>query len=215
MGRGSGNAQREIRVAPRRDSGAPGLSGLLSEALARRRGAVIDAWLARILRGYSGSTARFFLEEKDPFRNPVGQAFKRGLPVLFDQLVGAMDPAALKAALDDIVRIRAVQDFTASQAVAFVFDLKEVVRAALREDDAAGMPEIDLEPLDGRIDEMALAAFDLYLECRERLLEIRVHEMQRRMFLLERMSPALAESAAQAAESGDEHRRDRPEGRRS
>lgn len=214
MGRESGNARGEVRVAPRRDSGTPALSGLLSEALARRRGAVIDAWLARILRGYSGSTARFFLEEKDPFRNPVGQAFKRGLPVLFDQLVGEMDPAALKAALDDIVRIRAVQDFTAGEAVAFVFDLKEVVRAALREGDAAGMTGIDLEPLDGRIDEMALAAFDLYLECRERLLEIRVHEMQRRMFLLERMSPALAESAAQAAESGDEHRRDRSEGRR-
>jgi len=213
-GCGSGDAQRGGRVAPGRRSGAPGLSRLLSEALARRRGAVIDAWLARILRGYSGSTARFFLEEKDPFRNPVGLAFKRGLPALFDQLVGEMDPAALKAALDDLVRIRAVQDFTASQAVAFVFDLKEVVRAALREDDAAGMPAIDLEPLDGRIDEMALAAFDLYLECRERLLEIRVHEMQRRMFLLERMSPALAESSAQAAESGDERRRDRPEGRR-
>lgn len=211
---GSGDSRGQPRVPPARGPGTPGLSGLVSEALARKRGAVIDAWLGRILRGYSGSVARFFLEEKDPFRNPVGLAFKQGLPVLFDQLVGEMDPAALKAALDDIVRIRAIQDFTASQAVAFVFDLKEVVRAALREDAAAGAPHFDLEPLDGRIDKIALAAFDLYLQCRERLLEIRVHEMKRRMFLLERMSLAFAKAAGPAAEGGDGPRRAHPEGRR-
>lgn len=213
-GHGSGVSRGEARVPAGRASGAPGLSDSLAEALARRRSAVIDGWLGRIARGYSGSMARFLMEEKDPFRNPVGMAFKRSLPALFDQLVGEMDAAALQAALDDIVRIRAVQDFTASQAVAFVFDLREVVRAALREDAAAGMPDLDLEALDGRIDAMALAAFDLYLQSRERLFEVKVHEMKRRMFLLERMSPAWAESVGPAADSGGPPRRDQPEGRR-
>jgi len=38
----------------------------------------------------------------------------------------------------------------------------------------------------GRIDELALLAFDLYTKCREQMHEARVNEAKRRVFALER-----------------------------
>ena len=141
----------------------------LPEALAARKQALVAEWLARTLRSYPDHTARFLMEDADPFRNPVGEAFKRGLPALFDELVGAMSPARIRALLDLLVRIRAVQDYTPSQAVGFVFLLKEVLR------EQGPVPE----ELERRIDRLALAAFDLFAECREKIAGIRIDEARR------------------------------------
>src|SRR3990172_3811632 len=109
------------------EAGAPPLM----EALAARKDAIVRAWLARTLETYPERTSRLLAQEKDPFRNPVGHALKEALPALFDELLGAVDAGRLATLLDGIVRIQAVQDFTAGQAVAFVFALKKVIREEL------------------------------------------------------------------------------------
>jgi hypothetical protein len=147
-------------------------------ASAEVREAVVREWLARVLADYPEQSGRFFLGESDPFRNPVGRALREGLAVLFDELAGGFDPAKVTPALDQIVHIRAVQDLSAGQAVGFVFHLKPIVRKRF-----AGPA---LEVLDRRIDELALAAFDLYVRCREKAADIRVREARRRVYLLER-----------------------------
>ncbi len=144
------------------------------------RDVVIQEWLARVLRTYPEETSRFLLHKQDPFRNPVGRAFKEGLPVLFDEITGGMDSSRIDAALDEIVRIRAVQDFTASQAVGFIFLLKSTIREKLTPD----LPTLDTLFL--RVDEAVLRAFDLYMACREKTYEIKANEAKRRVFLLER-----------------------------
>jgi len=141
----------------------------LAQALAHRKEAVVNEWLARTLRTYPSHTARFLHQEADPFRNPVGAALKQGLPALFDELVGVMDAARIRMVLDSLVRIRAVQDFSPSQAVGFLFLLKDVLR------EQGALPA----EFERRIDQMALTAFDLYMECREQIAEIKVSEARR------------------------------------
>jgi len=160
---------------------------LLWKALTARKGAIIRAWLAQTLHTYPDHSSRFMAHEPDPFRNPVGHTLKEALSVLFDELLGDMNPETIMPLLEGIVRIRAVQDFTAAQAVAFVFLLKKVLREEIK-DAVAGSPGAsDLESLEDRIDEMALLAFDLFMRCRERIYEVRVNETKRRLYLLERM----------------------------
>jgi hypothetical protein len=65
-----------------------------------------QAWLECALAVWPPETARFLLREKDRFRNPVGYAFREGLPVLLEELLGEMNPARIGPALDEIVRIR-------------------------------------------------------------------------------------------------------------
>jgi hypothetical protein len=156
-------------------------------ALAAKKDALVAAWLARTIETYPERTCRFLIREQDPFRNPVGHTLKGTLPPLFDQLLGAMDAGRLTTLLDGIVRVRAVQDFTASEAVAFIFLLKKVIREQWSSEGQESPGGNGLSAVDGRIDEMALLAFDLFMRCREHMGEIKANDARRRTHLLERM----------------------------
>lgn len=142
---------------------------------------IAEQWLSLTLDTYQEHTARFLLCEKDPFRNPVGCALKEGLPILLDELLGGMNAASLAPALEGIIRIRAVQDFTPSQAVGFLFLLKGILRR-----ESKALPEA-LAALEDRIDELALLGFDLFMKCRERIYQVKADEGRRKVDLLERM----------------------------
>lgn len=144
--------------------------------------AIAEQWLERVLRTYPSQTARFLTAADDPFRNPVGHTLKQALGILLDELFLAMDGARVTAALDSIVQIRAVADSTPGHALEFLFQLKGILRDHV--------PEADLDLLSSRIDEMALAAFDLYVKYREKTYEAKANEARRRVFALERrMAP--------------------------
>ena len=88
---------------------------------------------------------------------------------------------ALHHALDAIIRIRAVQDLTASQAVGFVFLLKPILLELQPERNPAARDVPLGVLLNDRIDRLALMAFDKYMQCREQLADIRVSEGRRRI----------------------------------
>jgi hypothetical protein len=159
-------------------------STTLASQLAGRRKAIVREWLEQTLRTYPESTGRFLAREKDRFRNPVGYTLEQGLFDIFDGLAGIRHERDIASSLDGIVRMRAVQDFTASQAVAFVFLLKQIVRRHLEPD--AAPPAAELEALDSKIDKLALLAFDLFMGCRQKIYELKAGEARRRVFVLER-----------------------------
>jgi RsbT co-antagonist protein rsbRD N-terminal domain len=146
-----------------------------------KRRAVARQWLAAAVKEYPPSTANLLLREEDPFRNPVGAALKEGIPRLVEELFGGMDRHEVSQALEGIVRVRAIQDLTPRQAVGFVFELRTILRELLPANSE------DAGELEHRIDEMALAAFDLYMRCREQVYEVRHSEARRREGVLERM----------------------------
>jgi hypothetical protein len=131
---------------------------------------IVEQWFARTVEAYPGLSAQFLATEQDPFRNPVGHTLRESLAVLAGELFGAMNAAAIASALDSVLRIRAVQAFTPSEAVGFIFLLKPLVR---------DLPGHDAGLLERRIDQLALMAFDKYMQCREQLGEIRVNEAKR------------------------------------
>ena len=147
--------------------------------LANQKQALLDKWLERTLATYPSQTLRF-LHEKDRFRNPVGHTLREGLATLLDELTGEMDAAKIGPALESIVRLRAVQDFTPSQAVGFVYLLREILQEEF--------PGGELRDLQKRIDETALLAFDLFMKCREEIYEIKARAAQRKVYVLERLS---------------------------
>jgi hypothetical protein len=159
--------------------------GALKTRLAQKRDTFVQEWLACTLRTYPTNTSHFLRQERDPFRNPVGHTLREGLSRLVDELLGEFDPARVMAALDGIVRMRAVQDFSPSGAVEFVVLGKAAARTAL----AGGHgPEGDeLAALDAQIDQVAGLASALYATCCEQIAAIRTREARRRIYLLERM----------------------------
>jgi RsbT co-antagonist protein rsbRD N-terminal domain len=148
---------------------------------AERKQAIAQAWLDLVLSTYPSQSMQFMLHETDCFRNPVGKTLKEGIPLLVDELFGGMDLARVHRVLEEIVRIRAVQNFSAREAVGFVFLVKRILHEKL-----SSATVVDLE-LDDRVDEMALTAFDLYALCRGQISDIQVNEARRRVALLQRI----------------------------
>lgn len=129
---------------------------------------------------YPEDTSRFLKSERDRFANPVGYTISNELPRLYDELVGDMDGEKLLASIDNILRIRAVQDFSPSEAVGFVFGLKSVIREMLSRLSADGSMFADLLQFESRIDSLGLLAFEAYMRCREKVHEIRTNEIRMR-----------------------------------
>jgi hypothetical protein len=128
------------------------------------------------------------------FRNPLRQRVEQTTEAVLSALASASAGESLAAALDPFVRVQAVQDRRPSEALAFVFLLKQAVRGVVGDAVDAG----ELERFDARVDDLALAAFDVYAGCRDQLQEIRVREARRRVATLltrlDRAEPAAAES---------------------
>ncbi len=155
-----------------------GLEGLLD----KYRRTIVKKWFDSVVRTYPADTARFLKNQKDPFANPVGRTTLKGLEGMYDQLLGEMDTEAIIPFLDPIIRIRAVQDFTPSQAAGFVFNLKGIIRETIggqvRETE-------DLEAMmgiDERIDRIGLLAFDIFMGCREKIYQLKANEIRNRVF---------------------------------
>ena len=153
---------------------------MIENLLSKKKASVLDSWLDLILESYPPDSRRFFKQEKNRFANPVGFTISHEIEAIYEELVGETDCNVLAASLDNIIKIRAVQDFTPSQAVAFVFDLKKAIRDNL-ENELKGKEVLEeLLNLEAKIDETALIAFEIYMRCREKIHEIRVNEIKNR-----------------------------------
>jgi hypothetical protein len=141
---------------------------------------ILGRWRRLVLSSYSSQGASFMAGERDRFANPVGAAIDDVTSSLLEYLVEGVDENAYEESLERFIRIRAVQEYTASQAVGFIFSLKNAIL------ESPGYALVARDESDGeflvfnRIDRMALAAFDRYTACREKLYEIAMNEFKRR-----------------------------------
>ena len=152
----------------------------LLEQLARKKNTVVKQWFERLMETYPADTAQFLRSQKDAFANPVGQNSLQSLDGLFDHILTGFDRKTVQSIIDPIIRIRAIQDFTPSKAICFVYDLKEILRDVAPADasDAGGRKALDA--LHQRIDQLALLAFDVYMQCREKIYDLKANEMRAR-----------------------------------
>jgi len=151
----------------------------LKDLLRDRADAIAERWQKGALEVYAKDAAVLFGREKDPFANPVGHALRTGTEAVLEGLASGEDVEKLAEALAEIVQMRAVQEVSPSKAIAFVFLLKEAVRAELGAKANDPVVAAALLTLDGQVDRLALATFDCYVKCRERVYELRVGEVKR------------------------------------
>jgi hypothetical protein len=152
----------------------------LRELLVEKQAALTGRWLDAVLAQYGELTASKWRRERDPFANPVGHALSTGLPTLVESIANEGAPSAgATAALESIVRFRSVQDFTPSRAVGFVYLLRDAIRDELEQELAAGDHAAELAEVHGRIERLALLAFDAYVRFREQVFRLRQDELKR------------------------------------
>lgn len=153
----------------------------LTQALKNNEEKILSIWIERTLDSYISSG--FFKKSRDRFANPVGANIKEGLTGLYKIIIkGEQQQDAV--ALDKVIRIRAVQEFTPAQAVSPILELKWVVKQVFSRDKEYKPFLTELDVFDCDVDRMALAAFDMYVACRDRLHTARVRELKSGSYIL-------------------------------
>lgn len=163
----------------------------ITELCNARRATLLPRWTELFFAAYPLDGPGFLRTQTDPFANPVGRIVREALPVLYDAVAGNdADSGAVRAALADLVRLRAVQAMPPSEAVGPVFLLKQLLREAVLPDwlkpgsggEAGGAPRDRLNDylaVESRVDSLGLMALDLYAGDREKVFNLRVEEIQR------------------------------------
>lgn len=153
----------------------------LEEFLANKKTAVVNRWFQLLVEEYPQETARFLQREKDRFANPVGYTIREAVAGLYDILLEGGDAGYASGYLDGLIRIQAVQDFPPSRVIGGILHIKKIIGEELAgEIREAGVSGEEVRLFASRVDRLALAAFDIYMACREKLYEIRVQEIKNR-----------------------------------
>ena len=148
----------------------------LEEALHNNRYKIVDRWVEYTLKTYKAS--QFFSRQKDSFANPIGGTVRDSLKKIFSLLIENQETTAYKEPLSRLMHLRSVQEFTPSQAVAPLNAVKHITRDVLSADKETKLFIGELYDFEFSVDLAVLAAFDLYVECREKIYQIRVDEIR-------------------------------------
>ena len=154
---------------------------MIKELLVQKKIAIVGKWIQSILSTYPAEASGFLHLQKDRFKNPVGHIISANAEKIFDEIAGGYNTERIKLLLDDIIKVRAVQDFSPSQAVGFIFSLKQVIYSELEYNIKNEKISEELMAIEHRIDQTALAAFDLYTEAREKIYQIKLREVKSKL----------------------------------
>jgi hypothetical protein len=154
----------------------------LEKILEQKQSVIEKKWFEFTAKTYAPDTAEFLKSKTDRFANPVGGVMLNGLRVLLDQLIHGMDSETITSHLDPIIRIRAVQNFTPSQATAFILSLKKILRENLAKELRDSRIAAEFVLFESKVDQLCLMAFDIYMQCREKVFQISANETRNRTF---------------------------------
>ena len=154
----------------------------LEKILEQKKSVIAKNWFDLTAKTYAPDTAEFIKNNKDQFANPVGSTMLNSLKGLLDQLIHSMEPKTISSHLDPIIRIRAAQNFSPSQATAFILILKKVLRENLTKELHDSSFAAELIAFEYKIDQLCLMAFDIYMQCREKIFQISANETRNRTF---------------------------------
>ncbi len=168
---------------------------IITNLLMENKSNILRRWFDLILETYPSDTADLIRKDKDPFTNPVGSTLSRGIEILFGKLCeDIIKDEECQETLNSIIKIRSVQDISASEAVEFIFFLKKAIEEILGND-------IFKEPFirqwlnfQSRIDRLALLAFNTYMGAREKVCEIRIKQARLERDMAFRMIERMAHS---------------------
>ena len=178
---------------------------MIQDLLKENKTAILQRWFHLILETYPADTATLMRKGRDQFTNPVGSTISREIETLFKQLCEEIQNGECRSSLDAILKIRSVQDFSPSKAVGFIFLLKRAIGDTLKNEVCKLSIMDEWLEFQSKIDDLALQAFDAYMDCREKICEIRINQARAEKEMAFRMIERMNTSKGKRLKEEDEH----------
>jgi len=155
----------------------------IKKVLAENKKDIVAKWFQSTLDIYPEKTVAVFGKNLNQFANPVGVTISNAITKLFDELINGIEEERVKPVMEEIVRIRALQDFSPSKSLDFIFRLKDIILKSIEKDIK---PENikELLKIEAEIDRLAQISFDIYVTCREKLFELKAVAYQKQIHRL-------------------------------
>jgi len=167
---------------------------MMRDLIKKNKAAILERWFNLILETYPANTAAMMKKDKNQFTNPVASTLSREIEVLFKNLCEGSQKEKCQSSLDSILKIRSVQDFSPSKAVGFIFLLKRAIGETLKNEICKESVMDEWMKFQSQIDDLALQAFDIYMDCREKICEIRVNQARTEKEMAFRMMERVSHS---------------------
>lgn len=181
------------------------------DLLEERKDTIVERWVDAVLAAYPSESAALFQAQRDPFANPLGHTVREGTKGVFQVILDGMDQEELRKQLDPIVRIRAVQQLTPPEALSFIFALRSIVQDTIPEAEADPRHREGIGQFNDHIDQIALAAFELYTARREEVSQLRIGEVKRQVAWVMAKINKQTEASEAEAPLGEAPVEERPE----
>lgn len=145
----------------------------MKKTIKKNHDQLLDSWFHATINTYPEESARILGKKSNRFDNPIGAFTRETLEDVLNLITEDFSREDLEKALDPVIRVRAVQAFDPANAVSFVFALKGIGESVIEKADIIKFYRL--------VDEMALAAFNRYMKCREDVFLLKATESKRRV----------------------------------
>ncbi len=150
----------------------------LKDLLFQKKLPILTQWFEEVLSTYPADSQNFIKEKGNRFANPVGATIGESLEGLYGELLRGWEEEKVYPFLDPIIRMRAVQQLSPSQAISFIPSLKKIVSLELAKEIQRNHLVGEFQEFAAEVDRLTLLSFDRYMSCREKVYEIKIQELK-------------------------------------
>ncbi len=150
----------------------------LKDLLLQNRSTILTKWFEEALSAYPADSQNFFREKLNRFGNPVGSTIGESLEGLYGELLRGWEEEKILPFLDPMIRMRAVQQLSPSQAISFIPSLKKIVNLELAKEIQRNHLVEEFQEFAVEVDRLTFLSFDLYMSCREKVHAIKIKELK-------------------------------------
>ena len=177
---------------------------MIYDILRLRREIILGEWKQTALDFFAAGAFKPAKKSVDRFGNPLVYTVTTALETILDEFINGVRTARTDEALEDVVKIRSLQSDKPSTALAFLFSFKKTIADQLADPGNKGINDIETEKIYSALDDLILAAFDIFMRCREKIYEIRSNEIKRRSYKLWERAGIADPSLTRKGESDDD-----------
>ena len=148
----------------------------INDVIDKKRTSILKSWFNAIVESYPEGAGKYLNNTKNKFSNPIGYTIEHALPPILDAVIRCDVNKAAEKSLDDIIRIRAVQEIEPADALNFINFLRAIIISEISSyiNTNSGLNEFLL--LEKTFESMTNYAFNSYVKFREKIYEIKANE---------------------------------------
>lgn len=163
----------------------------LNQQIMGKRKKILRLWYQEVLECFPKQSRVLIASNADRFSNPIGFTLGEGIEEIFSFLVGEKSLPEIDSALGRLIKLKAIQEVRDTNQLAFLFSLKRIVRENCGAY-SKGFSEIrELLEIESRLDQIVQKAYEIYVQSREKILELQVNEIKNKTYMFRRLADEL------------------------